>query len=94
MTLPGCPYHKLHPDIRMVQTTEVGYGSDPAFPCDWPSQRRIFVQRQMGAGTIVIVGIGAEGGVRLMRAGLQKREAGDLRPPVYATRPGQRSGSA
>ncbi len=33
-------------------------------------------------------------GVRLMRTGLQKREAGDLRPPADATRPRQRRGSA
>lgn len=44
----------------MVQTTEVRYGSDPAFSQNWPSQRRIFVQRQMTAGTIVILGVGAE----------------------------------
>jgi len=44
----------------MVQTNKVRYGFDPAFPQNWPCQWRILVQRQVSAGTIVIVGIGAE----------------------------------
>ncbi len=44
----------------MVQTTKVRYGFDPAFPQNWPCQGRIFVQRQVSAGTIVIVGVGAK----------------------------------
>ncbi len=41
----------------MVQTIKVRYGFDPAFPQNWPCQWRIFVQRQVSATTIVIVGI-------------------------------------
>ncbi len=63
--LRSCPYQKLDPDVGMVQTTEVRYGSDLAFSRNWPSQRRIFVQRQMTAGTIVILGVGAEYVARL-----------------------------
>ncbi len=44
----------------MVQTTKMRYGFDPAFPQNWPCQWRIFVQRQVSAGTIVIVGVGAK----------------------------------
>ncbi len=44
----------------MVETTEVRDGSDPAFSCDWSSQRRIFVQRQMSADTVVVIGIRPE----------------------------------
>ncbi len=44
----------------MVQTTKVRYGFDPAFPQNWPCQWRIFVQRQVSAGTIVMVGVGAK----------------------------------
>ena len=40
-----CPYHKLNPDVRMVEATEVRYGFDPAFPQNWPCQWRIFAQR-------------------------------------------------
>ena len=36
------------------------YGSDPAFPQNWPCQWRIFVQRQMSAGAVVVVCIGAK----------------------------------
>ncbi len=45
----------------MVQTTKVRYGFDPAFPQNWLRQWRIFVQRQVSAGTIVIV---VNGGVK------------------------------
>ena len=55
-----CPYHKLDPDVRMVETTEVRYGSDPAFPQNWPCQWRIFAQRQVSAGTVVVIGVGPE----------------------------------
>ena len=44
----------------MVQTAKVRYGFDPAFAQNWPCQWRIFVQRQVSAGTIVIVGVGAK----------------------------------
>jgi hypothetical protein len=44
----------------MVQTTEVRYGFDPAFPQNQPCQWRIFVQRQVSAATVVIVGVGAK----------------------------------
>ncbi len=44
----------------MVEATEVRYGSDPAFPQNWPCQWRIFVQRQMSAGAVVVVCIGAK----------------------------------
>ncbi len=56
----GCPYQKLDPDVGMVETTEVRYGSDPAFPQNWPCQWRIFAQRQMSAGTVVVIGVGPE----------------------------------
>ena len=44
----------------MVQTTEVRYGFDPTFPQNLPCQWRIFVQRQVRTGTIVVVGAGAK----------------------------------
>ncbi len=44
----------------MMQTADVGYGLDPAFPQNWSCQWSIFVQRQMGAATIVILGVGTE----------------------------------
>ncbi len=44
----------------MVQTAKVRYGFDPSFPQNWARQWRIFVQRQVRAGTIVIVDIGAK----------------------------------
>ncbi len=49
----------------MVETTEVRYGSDPAFPQNWPRQWRIFAQRQVRAGTIVVVGVGAKHAVQM-----------------------------
>jgi hypothetical protein len=44
----------------MVEATEVRYRLDPALPQNWPCQWRIFVQRQVRAGSIVIVGVGAK----------------------------------
>ena len=44
----------------MVQTANVRYGFDPALAQNWPCRWRIFVQRQVSAGTIVIVGVGAK----------------------------------
>jgi hypothetical protein len=44
----------------MVEATEVRYRLDPALPQNWPCQWRIFVQRQVRAGSIVVVGIGAK----------------------------------
>lgn len=44
----------------MVQTAKVRYGSDMALPQDGPCQRRIFVQRQVRADAVVVVGVGAE----------------------------------
>ncbi len=44
----------------MVQTAEVRFESDSTFPQDWPCQRRIFVQRQVRAGAVVVVGISPE----------------------------------
>ncbi len=43
-----------------MQTADVGYGLDLAFPQNWSCQWGIFVQRQMGAATIVILGVGTE----------------------------------
>ena len=40
----------------MVQTTEVRYGFDPALPQNWPFRWRIFAQRQVSAGTVVVIG--------------------------------------
>ena len=44
----------------MIETTEVTCGSDLAFPQNWPCQWHIFVQRQVSAGVIVVVGVGAK----------------------------------
>jgi len=44
----------------MVQTTKMRYGFDLPFPQNWSCQWRILVQRQLSAGTIVIVGVGAK----------------------------------
>ncbi len=35
-------------------------GSDLAFPQNWPCQWHIFVQRQVSAGVILVVGVGAK----------------------------------
>ncbi len=44
----------------MVLATKVRYEFDPAFPQNWPCQWRIFAQRQVSSGAIVIVGIGLQ----------------------------------
>lgn len=44
----------------MMETTEVTCGSDLAFPQNWLCQWRFFVQRQVSAVVIVVVGIGAK----------------------------------
>lgn len=43
-----------------MQPTEMRDGLDMAFPQDGPCQRRIFVQRQVRADAVVVVGVGAE----------------------------------
>ena len=35
-------------------------GSDTSLPQDWPAQRRVFAQGQVGTRRIVIVGLGAQ----------------------------------
>lgn len=47
-----------------MRTVEVTYEPDPAFPQNWPCQRRIFAQRQVRAAAVVVVGLGAKHAAR------------------------------
>ena len=57
-TNPCCAYQKLNPTILMMKSAEDRPSNELAKPLDWPTARRILVQRQVRSAFVVIAGVG------------------------------------
>jgi transposase-like protein len=54
----GCAYQKLNPTILMMKSAEDRPNNELAKALDWPTARRILVQRQVRSAFVVIAGVG------------------------------------
>ena len=53
-----CAYQKLNPTILMMKSSEDRPSNELAKALDWPTARRILVQRQVRSAFVVIAGVG------------------------------------
>jgi hypothetical protein len=50
----GCPYRKLDPDVVMVQSSDHRNGFDPTGALNRPMVWRVFAQREVCAGLVIV----------------------------------------
>src|SRR5260221_6422532 len=55
-----CPCRKSNPNVLVMQTTKVRLCEDPTDVLNFAWNRRVFVQRQMRAGLVVICHVGQQ----------------------------------
>src|SRR5260370_37921823 len=58
--LATCPCRKSNPNVLVMQTTKMRLCEDPTDVLNFPWNRRVFVQRQMRAGLVVICHVGQQ----------------------------------
>ncbi len=55
--LEHCAYRKSNSRVAMMQPTDHGLSNDPAKTLDGATDRCVLLQRQMGAGLVVVAGV-------------------------------------